>query len=328
MSHPNKKTCQSGCKCWNCRKNTCPADCKCAKCTTLRNKNSESKYSSSNNNNTNCESEEEEEQGNNNNTLAVWTPINNNSCTTTNDNNNVRVIQGPPGPPGPQGCPGPAGPRGCPGPPGPRGAQGRSGPAGANGAPGAPGAPGPQGAPGFPGAPGAPGQPGPPGATGPAGPQGIQGLSGGLVNNAWVYNNIPQTVAVDQPVIFNSSGGTTSGFTFTPGTSTVTINQPGPYSFWFNVTGLEANQFTLFKNGGPLAGATYGTGFIPNPPPNPPQPPAQTNQQNNGFGTFTANAGDIITLVNFISPGPVILQNHIGGTAPTTNASLMLFQIR
>ena len=85
------------------------------------------------------------------------------------------AIEGPPGPPGPQGETGPAGPQGEAGPAGPAGPEGPQGEAGPMGPAGPEG---PEGAPGSQGPQGETGPPGPPGETGPAGPQGEQGAMG------------------------------------------------------------------------------------------------------------------------------------------------------
>lgn len=88
------------------------------------------------------------------------------------------AIEGPPGPPGPQGEMGPAGPEGPVGPAGPSGAQGPAGPAGAQGEQGAMGPQGPEGLPGPQGPQGETGPQGPQGEPGPVGPQGEAGPVG------------------------------------------------------------------------------------------------------------------------------------------------------
>ncbi len=81
------------------------------------------------------------------------------------------VIEGPPGPRGPQGLPGPKGEAGCAGPQGERGLNGCVGPVGPQGPKGETGAKGDLGPKGEQGPPGADGQ------IGPRGPKGEPGVS-------------------------------------------------------------------------------------------------------------------------------------------------------
>jgi len=93
----------------------------------------------------------------------------------------VQIIQGPPGPAGPQGLPGPAGPQGPPGLRGHQGLKGQvgaQGPQGLRGPQGLSGPAGPQGLPGPAGSQGLSGQDGSQGLPGPAGPQGLKGQVG------------------------------------------------------------------------------------------------------------------------------------------------------
>lgn len=241
----------------------------------------------------------------------------NTSCSNSNNNNNNtnnnNPFQGPQGPPGPMGYRGIAGRKGVAGPMGPKGFQGAVGSPGANGAAGPAGAPGAQGPAGLPGAPGQPGTAGNPGATGATGAQGQRGTTGTISNQIYVYNIIPQTVPVESPVLFSNNGTTTSaGFTHTINSSTITVANAGQYVAWFTVSGSEVNQFSLFRNGAPIIGSTYGSG--------------DTFQQNDGRVIFNASAGDVITLVNHSSNTFVSLITPIGGTQPTTNASLTILQ--
>ena len=89
-----------------------------------------------------------------------------------------QLIEGNPGPAGPQGPKGDPGPQGPKGDPGADGAPGATGPQGPKGDPGETGPQGPQGEKGDPGPQGEPGADGAPGETGPAGPKGDTGETG------------------------------------------------------------------------------------------------------------------------------------------------------
>ena len=92
-----------------------------------------------------------------------------------------KVVDGPPGPAGPQGIPGERGPMGPPGPAGPQGIPGERGPKGEDGQSGQKGdvgPMGPQGIQGPAGPPGPKGDKGDKGETGERGPAGSDGLDG------------------------------------------------------------------------------------------------------------------------------------------------------
>ena len=92
-----------------------------------------------------------------------------------------KLVEGPPGPAGPQGIPGERGPKGedgLPGATGPQGLQGPMGPQGLQGPPGPKGDNGEMGPTGPMGIQGPPGPAGENGQTGPMGPQGPQGIPG------------------------------------------------------------------------------------------------------------------------------------------------------
>ncbi|MGH0541463.1 BclA C-terminal domain-containing protein [Bacillus cereus] len=214
---------------------------------------------------------------------------------------------GPPGPTGPTGSPGTVGP---PGPSGPTGITGATGPSG--------GPPGPTGPTGITGATGPSG--GPPGPTGPTGLSGIVGATGptgptgltvsGLSHYAYVFNTAAQVVALEAPILFNSHGRMTSGFTHTLGTSQLMVLNAGDYKISFSVSGVEPNQFTLFLNGAPVTSAVYGSGA--------------GTQPNNGQTIIALAAGDIITLNNHTSAAAVTLQTLAGGTQTNINASIVI----
>ncbi|RKW74276.1 collagen-like protein, partial [Bacillus sp. L75] len=143
---------------------------------------------------------------------------------------------------------------------------------------------------------------------------GVTGATGatgsGLSEYAYVYNLSAETVAIEAPVIFDSTGITTAGITHAPGTAQIIVTTPGDYEVTFSVSGVEPNQFTLFVNGGPVTNTVYGSGA--------------GTQQNNGQAIITLAAGDILTLVNHTSAAAVTLQTLAGGTQTNVNASIVL----
>ncbi|MGG1826745.1 BclA C-terminal domain-containing protein, partial [Bacillus pumilus] len=149
------------------------------------------------------------------------------------------------------------------------------------------------------------------GATGAAGATGATGATGaGLAEFAYVYNLSAETVALEAPVIFDSTGIITSGITHAPGTSQIIVTNPGNYEVTFSVSGVEPNQFTLFVNGGPVTNTVYGSGA--------------GTQQNNGQAILALAAGDTLTLVNHTSAAAVTLQTLAGGTQTNVNASIII----
>ncbi|QWI44707.1 BclA C-terminal domain-containing protein [Bacillus mycoides] len=233
---------------------------------------------------------------------------------------------GPPGPTGPTGITGATGPSGGPpGPTGPTGITGATGPSGGPPGPTGPsgitGATGPSGGPPGPNGPTGPtGLSGIIGATGPTGPTGLSGIIGatgptgltvsGLSHYAYVFNTAAQVVALEAPILFNSHGRMTSGFTHTLGTSQLMVLNAGDYKISFSVSGVEPNQFALFLNGAPVTNSVYGSGA--------------GTQQNNGQTVLTLAAGDILTLNNHTSAAAVTLQTLAGGTQTNINASIVI----
>ncbi len=190
---------------------------------------------------------------------------------------------------GPQGATGPAGPQGVTGDPGPAGSQGATGATGPQGAVGDPGPAGPQGA---------------TGATGPAGPQALSAY-------AYIYNLPDQEVPLEEDVLFSSNGVIVGAISHTPGTAPIIIGSAGDYAVWFYISDGGTNQFTLFQNGAPVAGAIYGTASdAPNP----------------GWIIITAAAGDILTLRNHTSFGNVPLMPN-GGEQISTNAAILVVKL-
>lgn len=121
------------------------------------------------------------------------------------------VVEGLPGPAGPQGVAGSDGLPGAPGLPGPPGATGQRGASGSDGSDGSDGAPGPagatgpageQGPAGSDGAQGEQGPPGPPGEQGPPGPTGVvdvvtNGCDGPVIQGITAsYNEETRTITI------------------------------------------------------------------------------------------------------------------------------------
>ena|SRR5579862_7548176 len=100
------------------------------------------------------------------------------------------------------------------------------------------------------------------------------------------------------------------GITHTAGLAPITLSAPGDYKVAFSISGVGANQFTLFLNGVPLTTSTYGSGA--------------GTQQNNGQVIVAIVAGDVLTLQNFTSAAAVGLQTLAGGTQQNVNASVVI----
>ena len=191
----------------------------------------------------------------------------------------------------------------------PTGATGATGDAGT---PGTTGATGATGATGDAGTPGTTGATGATGATGDAGTPGTTGATGtaGLSEYAYIYNVAAETVAIEADITFSTNGVIVGSITHTPGTSSIVLGSVGNYAIWFVVSGVEPNQFTIFQNGAPIVGSTYGSGA--------------GTQQNPGMVIITAAAGDVLTLRNHSSAAAVTLQTLSGGTQTNVNASILI----
>jgi len=151
------------------------------------------------------------------------------------------------------------------------------------------------------------------GATGATGAPGTPGASGaGLSAYAYIYNLVPQTIAIQGSVLFDSNG-VLLGIKHTPGGAGITVDSGGIYSVFFSLSGTEPSQFGLFVNGVVAPGSIYGSGA--------------GTQQNNGQIVLSLNAGDTLSLVNFSSAAAVGLASVIGGTQANVNASVSIFKI-
>ncbi|AIQ59094.1 triple helix repeat-containing collagen [Paenibacillus borealis] len=145
------------------------------------------------------------------------------------------------------------------------------------------------------------------GATGATGATGVFSSS-----YAYIYNTSAQTVAVEADIIFDSNS-TLIGFTHTPNTAQLIVQNAGVYAVLFNNTAVEPNQFTLFQNGAPVTGGVYGSGA--------------GTQSNPGMVIITASPGDVITLRNNSSAAAITLQTLAGGTQVNSNASILIYRL-
>ena len=166
------------------------------------------------------------------------------------------------------------------------------------------------------GATGLPGDIGATGATGLAGITGATGLTGatGTISPsyAYIFNTGAQSVATEADVTFDSNESLV-GFTHTPNTATINVENAGDYAVIFIVNAVEPNQFTLYLNGAPVGGSVYGSGA--------------GTQPNPGMVIITAATGDVITLRNHSSAAAVTLQTLAGGTQINSNASILIHKL-
>lgn len=202
-----------------------------------------------------------------------------------------------------RGVTGATGARGKVGATGRRGVAGPVGPAGVDGATGPSGATGPRGPAGGPGATGLTGGTGPAGAVGPAG-------TNGFPVYAYISNLGDETIPIDGDVPFGEIAVMTGGFRHLPGETGVVFEAGGTYAVTFSVSSVDPNQMALFLSGSPVSGSTYGS--------------AAGNQQTTGMVILTAGGGDVLTLRNYGSYGPVTLQTLAGGGEFNTTASLLI----
>lgn len=169
---------------------------------------------------------------------------------------------------------------------------------------------------GVTGATGATGVTGLTGATGATGATGLTGATGatGTISPsyAYIFNTGAQTVATETDVTFDSNESLV-GFTHTPNTAAINVENPGDYAVLFIVNAVEPNQFTLYLNGAPVGGSVYGSGA--------------GTQPNPGMVIITAATGDVITLRNHSSADAVTLQTLAGGTQINSNASILIHKL-
>ncbi|SEM82380.1 hypothetical protein [Paenibacillus sp. OV219] len=128
--------------------------------------------------------------------------------------------------------------------------------------------------------------------------------------SGFIFNVSAQTVPVEADVTFDTNGILTPGITHVLGSSQIGVTNPGNYEITFFISGVEPNQFALFKNGTQVTGTVYGSGA--------------GTQQNNGQAIITLAAGDVLTLRNHSSAAAVTLQTLAGGTQTNVNTSVII----
>ena len=111
-------------------------------------------------------------------------------------------------------------------------------------------------------------------------------------------------------VSFDSNGVLTPGIVHAPGAAGITLATAGAYEVTFSVSGTEPSQMALFVNGTQVPGTVYGSGA--------------GTQQNTGQAIFVAPAGAVLTVRNHTSSAAVGLATPIGGTQPSSNASVVI----
>ncbi len=128
---------------------------------------------------------------------------------------------------------------------------------------------------------------------------------------AYIYNTAAEVDAADTAVTFGQNGALSGSITHTAGTAEINIGKTGVYLMNYYVQGGDAAaQFTVFRNGEPLAGSTY----------------ASTAGDVNGQYILVAQTGDVITLVN---TGAAEVTLAAEGAAPeaVVNASVTLTRL-
>ncbi len=131
-----------------------------------------------------------------------------------------------------------------------------------------------------------------------------------MAEYAYIYNLDAEVVPLEADITFSNNGIITAGIIHAPGTALISLVNAGNYAVWFNATGVEPNQFTLFQNGAAVPGSTYGSGA--------------GTQSNPGMVIITAAAGDVLTIRNHTSAAAVTLQTLAGGTQTNANASIII----
>ena len=270
---------------------------------------------------------------------------NNNNCYDHHDNHghcedvcNVKIVRCK-GATGPTGYTGPIGPTGEKGDPGPVGRVGDIGPMGPTGPTGQMGDIGPIGDMGPTGPMGDIGPVGEKGDIGPTGPTGEKGDNGPTGPTGWsgrclksyirVYNNQPQDIELEQPVLFNNLGVKKGPVSFVPGTGHVLLESIGTFLILYKVFHVHAAQIALFVNEVIVPGSVIGE--------------AAPSANIIGLSLFTVTQGDLLPNPNADSgfAAAVEIRNHTSYVTPIqldgrqgdgadvtqTNATIVCIQI-
>ena len=129
---------------------------------------------------------------------------------------------------------------------------------------------------------------------------------------AYIYNLREQTVEINNPVLFDSTGAI-SGISHTDRAAEIGISSSGIYLISYSVSGTEPNQFALFVNERVLEQSVFGSGA--------------GTQQNNGQIIVELSEKDNITLVNVSGDKAVGLASKIGGDKVNVNASITFLKL-
>ncbi len=129
---------------------------------------------------------------------------------------------------------------------------------------------------------------------------------------AYIYNTGNQSIPLEGSIPF-SNNGTLLGVSHDAGTGFITVENNGTYAVWFTVNSQASNQFALFQNDILVPGSIYGAN--------------QTAISNTGMIIIHAAAGDVLSVRNHTSSGPVVLNNTAGGTQTIVSASFMLTRV-
>ncbi|MBR2280603.1 MAG: hypothetical protein IJ903_06760 [Ruminococcus sp.] len=100
----------------------------------------------------------------------------------------------------------------------------------------------------------------------------------GTADYAYIYNTAAQTVAADAEVTFSANGPLSGTITHTAGTADIVIGNTGVYLVSVTVNPTTEGQYTVYKNGTAVEGATFVS--------------------DSGEFIVAAQTGDVLTVVN------------------------------
>lgn len=107
----------------------------------------------------------------------------------------------------------------------------------------------------------------------------ISGISA-LGAYGYFYDINDQNVPSGDALVF-SANGPLKGLTFTPPSSSITLDQSGTYAAFYEIAGNGSQLFNLALDGTPIPGSTY-----------------MLQGESNGAVLFSASAGQVVTLRN------------------------------
>lgn len=188
----------------------------------------------------------------------------------------------PPGPQGPTGPTGPLGPKGDSGPTGPTGAIGPTGPTGPIGLEGPTGPTGPTGDTGPTGPTGNTGPTGPTGPTGDTGPTGATGPAG--VASTLFATGEPGSLASNADLLIGSYNPQVGNAISVISPTSYILNNAGIYRVDYVIDTSDSGTVAVTDNGIVMTGSAASS--------------TATGAPIVGMFTFTAAAGDVITIRN------------------------------